>query len=181
MTAGSVPAPPAAALADPATGPRVALRLVTTHDDRTRRIDVVVQGQTSALLEGGEQTLFSTERLWPVLREQLPPLDVLRAAPRGQLLREPRVPGAGFVEACRAHVSLATLVATGPEPDAASEVAEVALRSWLATDDELWSVVATPDGGTQVLAAPPGALADHLVWDVTAAMETLVRGLEAGS
>ena len=178
MTPGSVPAPPAAAPADPASGPRVALRLVTTHADRTRRVDVVVQGQTSALLEGGEQTLFSTERLWPVLREQLPPLDVLRAAPRGKLVREPRVPGPGFVEACRAHVSLATLVAGGPEPEAAGEVA---LRSWLATDDDLWSVVATPDGGTQVLAAAPGALADHLVWDVSAAMEALVRGLEARS
>ncbi|GAA4671213.1 hypothetical protein [Nocardioides nanhaiensis] len=178
MTPGSVPAPPAARLADPATGPRVALRLVTTHEDRTRRLDVVVQGQTSALLEGGEQTLFSTERLWPVLREELPPLDALRAAPRGRLLHDAAEPGPTFVADCRAHVSLATLVATGPEPVAATEVA---LRSWLATETGLWSVTPTAEGGTRVLSAPEGALADHLVWDVSAAMEALVRGLEATS
>jgi hypothetical protein len=155
-----------------ARGPQVGLRLVTTYDDATRRVDLALRGSQGVVVEDGVATPFPVDQLWPVLRDLLPPLDHLRADPRPTRLGDR--PGPGFVEACRALVVLATVVGD----DAGTE--DVSVRTWLATDDELWSV--TPGAeANEVRRAEPGALADLLVWDVTAAMETLVRALEAAS
>ena len=54
----------------------------------------------------------------------------------------------------------------------------VSVRTWLATDDELWSVTPQADGSTDISPAPDGAVADLLVWDVTAALEVLVADAE---
>jgi hypothetical protein len=157
-----------------ARGPQVGLRLVTTYDDATRRVDLALRGSQGVLVEDGVATPFPVERLWPVLRDLLPPLDHLRADPPPRPTTPGAPPGPGFVEACRAMVVLATVVGD----DTTTE--QVSVRTWLATDDGLWSV--TPGGeANEVRRAEPGALAELLVWDVTAAMEALVRALEAAS
>ncbi len=147
--------------------PAVALRLVTTYDDRTRRIDIALTGPESVAVEDGETTTFPTERLWPVVRGLLPPLPQLTADPEGRPATEHRDPGPGFAEDCRAFVALATVVDD-----------RVTVRTWLATDDELWSVTPRTDGTTDLSPAPDGAVADLLVWDVTAALEVLVAQAE---
>ncbi|MFB9314345.1 hypothetical protein [Nocardioides plantarum] len=148
-------------------GPAVALRLVTTYDDRTRRVDIALSGAESVAIEDGETTTFPTERLWPVVRELLPPMQQLKADPEGRPATDHRNPGPGFAEECRAFVALATVVDE-----------RVSVRTWLATDDELWSVTPQADGSTDISPAPDGAVADLLVWDVTAALEVLVAEAE---
>lgn len=149
--------------------PQVALRLVTTYDGATRRVDLALRGSEATLVEDGVTTPFPTRRLWPVLRDLLPPLDQLRADPPPRPTTPGPPPGATFADDCRALVVIATVVGDD------TETAEVSVRTWLATDDELFSVGAEPRQ------AEPGALAELLVWDVTAAMEALVRALEAAS
>ena len=157
--------------------PQVGLRLVTTYDDTTRRIDVALRGSQGLLVEDGVATPFPVEQLWPVLRELLPPLDQLRADPPPHRVAPGGPPGPDFVEACRAMVVLATVVG-GAGETAGTE--QVSVRTWLATTDELWSV--TPGAtGNEVRRAEPGSVAELLVWDVTGAMESLVRLLEAAS
>ena len=151
----------------PADGPAVALRLVTTYDDRTRRVDIALSGGESVAIEDGETTTFPTERLWPVVRGLLPPMHHLQADPEGRPATEDRDPGPGFADDCRAFVALATVVDE-----------QVSVRTWLATDEELWSVTPLADGSTDISPAPDGAVADLLVWDVTAALEILVADAE---
>ena len=43
--------------------------------------------------------------------------------------------------------------------------------------DELWSATPQPDGTTDVRLATPGDVAELLVWDVTGALDLLVRAL----
>lgn len=148
-------------------GPAVALRLVTTYDDRTRRVDIALAGRESVVVEDGETTSFPTERLWPVVRELLPPMHQLTADPEGRPATDNRDPGPDFAEDCRAFVALATVVDE-----------QVSVRTWLATDEELWSVTPQADGTTDISPAPDGAVADLLVWDVTAALEVLVAEAE---
>jgi hypothetical protein len=154
-------------------GPQVGLRLVTTYDDTTRRVDLALRGSRGLLVEDGVATPFPVERLWPVVRDLLPPLDHLRADPPSTRHRPGGPPGPTFVEDCRASVVLAT-VAGGAESE------HVSVRTWLATEVELWSV-SPGAAGNDVRQAQPGSLAELLVWDVTAAMEALVRALEAAS
>lgn len=172
--------------APPPPAPQVGLRLVTTYAGATRRIDLGLRGSEGVLVENGVATPFRTERLWPVVRDLLPPLEHLRADPPSRRTGPGGPPGPGFAEQCRAMVVLATVVgdaASGADDPGADDPAgtHVAVRTWLATDDDLWSVAAHADGSTEVRAAEPGALADLLVWDVTAALEALVRMLEAAS
>lgn len=157
------------------TAPSIALRLVTTYGDATRRVDLQVSGSRGVVVEGGRETPFEPARLWPVVRDLLPPLDHLRADPTGRRSPTPtRRPGPGWVEECRAMVALATVVAAdGLE----TESPEVVLRTWFATDGELWSATPRPDGSTEVRLARPGDLAELLVWDVTGALEALVQRL----
>jgi hypothetical protein len=158
------------AVAAPTPGPpQVALRLVTTYDGATRRVDLALRGSRGTLVEDGVATSFPTERLWPVLRNLLPPLDQLRADPPPRPTAPGPLPGPTFADDCRALVVIATVVGDG------TEGTEVGVRTWLATDDELYAV------GNEPRRAEPGALAELLVWDVTAAMEALVRALEAAS
>jgi hypothetical protein len=157
------------------SGPRVALRLVTTYDDVTRRVDLQLRGTQGVAVENGVATPFPSAQLWPVVRELLPPLDLLRAAPTGRPLDGGHAPGPGFVEDCRAMVVLATVVGDEEHDD------HVAVRTWLTTDDELWRITPHPDRTSDVRSAPAGSLAELLVWDVTAAMEALVRVLEGAS
>jgi len=142
--------------------PTVGLRLVTKHDDHTRRVDIALVGNQAVLVEDGVETSFETAQLWLVLRDLLPAFDHLRANPRGRPVPPRRDAPPGFAESCRAFVSIATMT---------SEDEQVAVRSWLATDDELWAV--GPDGAG-VRPAAEGELADLLVWDVTAAFEALL-------
>ncbi|WP_134767861.1 hypothetical protein [Nocardioides sp. 1609] len=155
--------PTADAGADPGL-PAVALRLVTTYADRTRRVDIALAAEESVAIEDGEATTFPTERLWPVVRSMLPPIDRLTADPEGRPATGSHRPGPTFADDCRAFVALATVVDEG-----------VSVRTWLATDDDLWSVTPQPDGSNDISPAPDGAVADLLVWDVTAALETLVH------
>lgn len=159
---------------DGPSGPRVGLRLVTTYDDTTRRVDLDLRGSQGLLVEDGVTTPFPVEQLWPVLRDLLPPLSHLRADPPSRRTSLGGPPGPSFVDDCRAVAVLATVVGDDDSTD------QVSVRTWLATDDELWSVLPQADGN-EVLLAEPGALAELLVWDVTGAMETLVRTLESTS
>lgn len=151
----------------PPSEPSVALRLVTTYDDHTRRVDIALSGAESVAVEGGRATTFPTEQLWPVVRDLLPPMDQLRSAPRGRPATDPRAPGPTFVDDCRAFVALATVVDE-----------QVSVRTWLATDDDLWAVTPHSDGSSDISLAPDGAVADLLVWDVTSALEILVNRIE---
>lgn len=155
--------------------PTVALRVVVTYDGSTRRVDLELGGKESVAVEDGTVTTFPTEQLWPTIRDLLPPLEHLRADPRGATLAEDRSPGPTFVEDCVASVVIATVVGEG------EQIGSVAVRSWLATATELWSVTQHGDGTTTVTAAPDGAVADLVIWDVTGALETLVRALEDAS
>lgn len=155
--------------------PTVALRVVVTYDGSTRRVDLELGGVESVMVEDGIAAPFPTEQLWPTIRELLPPLDHLRADPRGATTHEERGPGPTFAADCVASVVIATVVGEG------EQVGSVAVRSWLATPTELWSVTQHGDGTTTVAAAPDGAVADLVIWDVTGALETLVRVLEEAS
>ena len=155
--------------------PTVALRVVVTYDGSTRRVDLELGGAQSVAVEDGTVTPFPTEQLWPTVRELLPPLDHLRADPHGATATDDRRPGPTFVEDCVASVVIATVVGEG------DRIGSVAVRSWLATETELWSVTQHGDGSTTVTVAPEGALADLVIWDVTGALETLVRVLEDAS
>lgn len=163
---GAIPAAP--------HGPQVGIRLVTTYDDTTRRIDLGLRGSQGVLVQDGVATPFPVERLWPTVRDLLPPLDQLRADPPQQRTKPGGPPGDTFVDDCRAAVVLATVVGD----DTTSE--QVAIRTWFATEDALFSATPHP-GGNDVREAVAGSLAELLIWDVTAAMETLVRVLEAAS
>jgi hypothetical protein len=104
----------------------------------------------------------------PVVRGLLPPMPQLTADPEGRPSTDQRDPGPGFADDCRAFVALATVVDE-----------QVSVRTWLATDDELWAVTPLADGSTDISPAPDGAVADLLVWDVTAALEALVHEAES--
>jgi hypothetical protein len=151
----------------------VGIRLVTAHADTTRRIDLQLIGSRGVAVEDGLATTFEAARLWPTVRDVLPPLDQLRADPAGYTALEPaQVPGPGWDEQCRAMVSLAVVAASGGADAAAPDVV---VRTWFATEDGgLWSVTPLPDGATDIRLAPAGALADLLIWDVTGALEALV-------
>lgn len=150
----------------------VAVRLVTTYADTTRRVDLQVSGSRGQVVEAGRATPFETARLWSTIRDLLPAAPPLRADPSGVRHRaEPRTPGPGWAEQCRATVTLATVASTDTDADPTS----VVVRTWFATDDELWSATPLPDGTTDVRLATPGDLAEQLVWDVTGALEALVQ------
>lgn len=150
----------------------IAVRLVTTYGSAayqtTRRVDLEINGSRGVAHEGGVATPFETERLWPTVRELLPPIDHLRADPPTRRTTTPqREPGPGWAGRTRAMVALAVVTAAD---GLATESPEVGVRTWFATDEDLWE--ATPNG---VVAAVPGDLAERLVWDVTGALEALVR------
>ncbi len=160
----------------PTDPPMVGIRLVSAYDEQTRRVDLQLIGTRGVAVEDGLATTFEAARLWPTVRDLLPPLDQLRADPAGHPAIEPaRVPGPGWDEQCRAMVSLAIVAAPG-----GADAAEpgVAVRTWFATEDGgLWSATPMPDGSTDIRLAPAGALADLLIWDVTGALEALVAGV----
>ena len=156
----------------PVDPPQLGIRLVTAYDDTTRRVDLQLVGSRGVAVEDGLVTTFDAARLWPTVRDLLPPLEQLRADPAGRPSPDPdRVPGPGWDTECRAMVSLAVVALAG---DPAGPPADVTVRTWFATADELWSATPLPDGRTDVRMAAPGALADLLVWDVTGALEALV-------
>ena len=153
----------------------VGIRLVTAHGETTRRIDLQLVGSRGLAVEDGLVTTFEAGRLWPTIRDLLPPLDQLTADPAGRRTPEPaQLPGPGWDRQCRAMVSLA-VVATGGGEEAEQDRDPVVVRSWFATEDGgLWSATPRPDGSTDIRRAPEGALADLLIWDVTGALEALV-------
>lgn len=138
--------------------PTIAIRLVSTYDDHTRRVDLQITGSSGVVHEDGRATPFDTALIWPTVRDLLPPLDPLVADPTGRRQQLPdRDPGPDWTERCRAMVAIATVTESGP-----------VVRTWFATDDELWS--APP-----LRPATPGDLAELLIWDVTGALETLLE------
>ena len=153
----------------------VGIRLVTAHGETTRRIDLQLFGSRGLAVEDGLATTFEAARLWPTVRDLLPPLDQLTADPAGRRMTGPaQVPGPGWDTQCRAMVSLA-VVAAGGGDEADQQRDPVVVRTWFATEDGgLWSAAPLPDGSTDIGRAPEGALADLLVWDVTGALEALV-------
>ncbi|WP_193611094.1 hypothetical protein [Nocardioides lijunqiniae] len=169
------PPEPGPLVAAPVRRPTVALRVAVTHGDTTRRVDIELAGTQSVAVEDGVSTTFPTDRLWPTIRDLLPPVGHLQDEPQGRPAPEPRQPGPGFVEACEASVVIATVVGEG------DRLGSVVVRSWLATADELWSVEQHGDGSTTLRPQAPGAVADLVIWDVTGAMEALVRSLEDAS
>ena len=148
--------------------PLVALRVVVVHAGTTHRTDLQLAGSRGTLLSEGVASTFESAELWDVVRGLLPPLDVLRAEPAGRRAPdEPRRPGPGWAEECRAMVTIAT--AAAPE-GLDTEDPDVVVRTWFATDDALWSA-----DGEDVREQPLGSVGDLLIWDVTGAMEALVR------
>jgi hypothetical protein len=152
----------------------VGIRLVSAHGDTTRRIDLQLVGSRGLAVEDGLVTTFEAARLWPTIRDLLPPLDQLTADPAGRPTPEPaQVPGPGWDRQCRAMVSLAVVATGGGKAQQDRE--PVVVRTWFATEDGgLWSATPLHDGSTDVRRAPEGALADLLIWDVTGALEALV-------
>ncbi len=146
------------------------MRLVTTHAGHTLTVDIALSGSECVAVEDGVATMFPTGRLWPVVREMLPPLSVLHADPRGVHAPGPRQPGPTFAQDCTAFVAISTVVGD-----------QVTVRTWLAGADDLWSVTPQPDGSSRLALAPEGAVADLLAWDVTAALDALVHRLENAS
>lgn len=68
-------------------------------------------------------------------------------------------------------------IATAAAPEGLdTEDPDVAVRTWFATDDALWSA-----DGEDVREQPLGSVGDLLIWDVTGAMETLVRRVARAS
>lgn len=159
----------------PAAPPTIAIRVVSTYDDTTRRVDLQLTGTRGVVVENGRSTPFEVDRLWPTVRELLPPLEHLRADPTGRRTAvEPVRPGPRWAEECRAMVALA--VVAGPD-GFETESPQVTLRTWFATDDELWAAAPVAGGATDVHLATPGDVAELLIWDVTGAFELLVRNL----
>ncbi len=157
----------------------VGIRLVTAQGETTRRIDLQLVGSRGLAVEDGLATTFEAVRLWPTIRDLLPPLDQLIADPAGRRPPEPaQVPGPGWDRQCRAMVSLAVVATGGGEAaEQASDTASVpvVVRTWFATEEGgLWSATPLPDGSTDIRRASEGALADLLIWDVTGALEALV-------
>ena len=163
----------------PTDPPQLGIRLVSAYGEQTRRVDFQLVGSRGVAVEDGMATTFEAGRLWPTVREVLPDLEHLRADPAGRPSPDPeRVPGEGWDAQCRAMVSLAVVALPAGE-DATPP--EVVIRTWFATDDELWSATPLPDGRTDIRLAAPGAVADLLIWDVTGALEALVAEAEVAS
>lgn len=157
--------------------PTIAVRLVSTYDpadaQATRRVDLQITGSSGVVHENGRATPFDTALIWPTVRDLLPPVGPLLADPTGRRGTAPdRTPGPGWAEQCRAMVALAVVAA--PE-GLDTESPQTVVRTWFATDDELWSATPLPSGGTDLRLATPGDLAELLVWDVTGALEALLR------
>jgi len=181
-------APLSTPVSPPTSPPMVAIRLVAQYDgpqgEQVRRVDLQLTGSRAVALEDGGATEFETAQLWPFVRELLPPLGVLRADPAGRRRpQDARGPGEGWAQQCVAAVTIAT--AAAPQGTATTDP-EVVTRSWFVTgdaadgDEALWSATPTPVG-TDVREEPLGALADVLVWDVTGALEVLVRRAEGAA
>jgi hypothetical protein len=155
----------------------IGIRLVTAQGETTRRIDLQLVGSRGLAVEDGLATTFEADRLWPTIRDLLPPMDQLTADPAGRRTPEPaQLPGPGWDRQCRAMVSLAVVATAGGE--AAEQDRDPVVRAWFATEDGgLWSATPLPAGGTDIRRAPEGALADLLIWDVTGALEALVAGV----
>ena len=151
----------------------VGIRLVTAHGETTRRIDLQLVGSRGLAVEDGLATTFEAARLWPTVRDLLPPLDQLTADPAGRRTTEPaQVPGPGWDRQCRAMVSLAVVAPGGGgrgEQDRRRRPHLVRHRGRRAVVGH-----ALLDGSTDIRRAPEGALADLLIWDVTGALEALV-------
>jgi hypothetical protein len=152
----------------------VGIRLLTVHGEDTRRIDLQLVGSRGLAVEDGLVTTFEAARLWPTVRDVLPPLDQLKEDPAGRRTTVPaQRPGPGWDQQCRAMVSLAVVATVGTDGD--QDLDPVVVRTWFATaDGGLWSATPQPDGSTDIRLEPSGSLADLLVWDVTGALEALV-------
>ncbi len=159
----------------PAGGaPHLLIRLVSTHNDTTTRSDLTLTGSYGTVLTSGRPPQdFHARRLWAVVKDLLPPVALLRAAPAPTYAADRHAPPADLARACRAGVAVAVILGGLGE----GEEAPLSLRTWLATATELY---AAPAGGT-VLSAAPGALAEELIWDVAGAMEHLAQRLEPAS
>lgn len=175
----------------PALPPHVALRVAVTTGRRTTRSDLVLVGSRGSIhtpLGSPDATIseFPVARLWPTVRALLPADSVARSAPAVTRAAD-RVPvdaeEAAILPALVRHAVTVTVTArpSGTEADAeaAATTDTLALRTWLLTARDLYSVAAATDGSTTVLRERAGALAATLQWDVAGALDHLVGTLAA--
>lgn len=161
-------------------GPFVSVRLATTDDRGTRRTDLTLRGERGvATSDSADPFDFDAADAWTVVRRLLPRLAPMRTRPEPTRVAGP-VPAADLADLPdRARGFAAIVVAVGddrpPESTDGTEADDgevVSVRSWLATEDALYAV--PPAGGTPTRMAA-GAVADHLIWDLTGALELLSR------
>lgn len=159
----------------PAATQVVVVRVVTTYDeDRTTRTDLVLAGNGGVADTDGVLSTFSVGDLWPTLREALPDVGGLRADPRPTPASELTRGGAELDRTCRAVVATTVAARIPGRPDT-----ELAVRTWLVTGDADEAVyLLIPGEGLQ--GHRPGGVAEHLIWDVTGALEELLRRLPDG-
>jgi len=154
--------------------PHLVIRVTGTYDGQATSADITVSGSHGVVVTGDRiSTEFHARRLWPVVRDLLPPMTVLRANPAPTRARERTLPD-DLADRCRAFVAITVTSRRSASTDHAPTV----LRTWLATERELYAGV--PSEGT-LKAATPGALAETLIWDVAGAMEHLTRELDPAS
>lgn len=145
----------------------IQIRVAVTADGRTRRADLALAGSRGTMTVDGATTEFPARAVWRTVRELLPDLTPLTADPAPE-----RVVLGALPDDLATEVRAMVVIGTGIPGDDGSGV----VRTWMATDDALYAV----EPGV-VREFGPGAVAQTLVWDVTGAMEHLVRVLEAAS
>ncbi|MDQ1105557.1 hypothetical protein [Nocardioides zeae] len=171
--------------------PHVALRIAVTTGRRTTRSDLVVVGSRGSVhtpLGSPDATIseFPVSRLWPTVRALLPADSVARTAPAVTPAAD-RVPvdaeETAVLPALVRHAVTVTVTARPTGTDARSNGPRtrdtLALRTWLLTARDLYSVTAAADGSTTVLRERAGAIAATLQWDVAGALDHLVGTLAA--
>ncbi|HEY1135470.1 MAG TPA: hypothetical protein VGE77_12925 [Nocardioides sp.] len=184
----------------PALPPHVSLRLAVTTGQRTTRSDLVLVGSRGSVhtpVGSPDATIseFTVRELWPTVRRLLPDIPVARSAPavtRPADRVPPTAEEAAIMPAAVRHAVTITVAARTADtrapstPDApdGSEGSDgpdspdaLALRTWLLTATDLYSVTAAADGSTTVLRERAGAIAATLQWDVAGALDHLVGAL----
>lgn len=167
-------------------GAFVSVRIVTTDDRGTRRTDLTLRGARGIATGDGGGFDFDAADTWTVVRRLLPRLAALRAAPAPTRITGPTSEAEleGLTDRARGFVAL--VVAVGDEADdteddgTVEEKADpvISVRSWLATDDACYAV---PQDGSTPIRMAHGALAEHLMWDLTGALQALTERWQAAS
>lgn len=150
--------------------PYLALRVSSTYGETRRTHDLILNGDTGQLVaEGGESSTFAAADIWPVVRDLLPDLPLLRSNPAPTRPEHQKPPPSDLADLARAAVVIAVTVS-----DAAGELQPLSLRTWLTTDDTLFVY---EQAANTCLGAAPGALAEHLLFDVAGALDLMAAAV----